>query len=66
MQPNVTFVNFGFMKCNNLNPIDHIYLQGLSNPWFCISCCNEIFPFGTLKDKNVLSMMIINSSPTTV
>ena len=35
------------MKCNNLNHINYKYLQGSNDPWFCISCCNEIFPFGT-------------------
>ena len=54
------------MTCNNLNHIDYKYLQGSNGPWFCISCCNEIFPFGTLANKNFLSMMIINSSPTTI
>ena len=34
------------MKCNNLNHIACIYLQGSRHPWFCISCYNEIFPFG--------------------
>ena len=38
-------------KCNNLNHIDYKYLQGSSDPWFCISCCNEIFPFGILTNK---------------
>ena len=53
------------MKRNNLNHIDYKYLQGLNDPWFCISCCNEIFPFGTLANKTFLSMMMLNSSPTT-
>ena len=54
------------MKCNNLNHIDYIYLQGPNHPWFCISCYNEIFPFGTLANKNFLSMMMVNSSPTSI
>ena len=54
------------MKCNNLNHIDYKYLQGSNDPWFCISCCSEIFPFGTLTNKEFLSMMMVNSSPTTV
>ena len=35
------------VKCNNLNHIDYKYLQGWNDSWFCISSCNEIFPFGT-------------------
>ena len=53
------------MKRNNLNHIDYKFLQGSNDPWFCISCCNEIFPFGTLANKNFLSMMMVNASPTT-
>ena len=54
------------MKCNNLNNIDYKYLQGSNDPWFSISSCNEIFPFGTLANNNFLSMMMVNSSPTTI
>ena len=39
---------FIYMKCNNLNRIDYEYLQGSNDPWFCISCCNEIFPISYL------------------
>ena len=45
------------MNCNNLNHIDYKYLQGSSDPWFCILCCNEMFPFGILTNKNFLSML---------
>ena len=54
------------MKCNNLNHIDYKYLQGSNDLSFCIPCCNEIFPFRTLANKNFLSMMTVNSSPTTI
>ena len=41
------------MKCKfNLNLINYKYLQVSNDPWFCISCCNEIFPSGTLADKS--------------
>ena len=50
------------MKRNNLNYINYKYLQGSNDPWFCISCCNEIVPFGTLAK----TFMKVNSSPTTV
>ena len=49
-----------------MNHTDYKYLQGSNDPWFCISCCNKIFPFGTLANKNFLSMMMVNSSPTTI
>ena len=54
------------MKCNILNHIDYKYLHGSNDPWFCISCCNETFPFGTLGNKNFLSMMMVNSSPNAI
>ena len=53
------------MKRNNLNHIDYKNLPGSNDPWFCIFCCYEIFPFGTLANKN-LSMMMVNSSTSTV
>ena len=52
------------VKCNSLNHIDAKYLQGSSAPWFCISCCNEIFPFGILTNK-ILSI-ISNYNLTTI
>ena len=54
------------MRCNNLIHIDDKYIQRSSNHWFCILCYNEIFPFGTLANKNFLSMMMVNSSSTTI
>ena len=39
------------MKSKNLNYIDYKYLHGSSDPWLCISCCNEIFLFGILANK---------------
>lgn len=51
-------------KCNNINHIYYKYLQESNDCWFCISCCSV--PFGTLTNKNFLSMtMMINSSHTT-
>ena len=44
------------IKCNKLNHIDYKYLQGSNDRWYCISCCDEIFPFGTLTNKNFLSL----------
>ena len=42
------------MKSKNLNYIDYKYLHGSSDPWLCISCCNEIFLFGILANKTYL------------
>ena len=45
------------IKCNKLNYIDYKHLQGSNDPWYCISCCDEILPFGTSTNKNFLSMV---------
>ena len=38
-------------ECNKLNYIDYKYLQEFNDLWYCISCCDEILPFGTLTNK---------------
>ena len=42
--------SWNHMKCNKLNHIDYIYLQGSNDSWYCFSCCSKIFLFlfGTL------------------
>ena len=37
--------------CNKLNLVDYKYLQGSTDPWFFLSCCSVILPFGNLTDK---------------
>ena len=54
------------MRCNNLIHIDNKHIQGSNNHWFYILCYSEIFPFGTMANKNFLSMMMVNSSSTTI
>ena len=43
------------IKCNKLNRIDYKYLQGSNDPWYCLSCCSNIFPFRTLTNKDFIS-----------
>ena len=35
------------IKCNNLNYLDYRYLQNCGESWYCIECCNTIFPFNS-------------------
>ena len=49
-----------YIKCNNLNFIDYQYLHGNDNPWFCLRCNSELFPFITLNNKTF--NQYINSS----
>ena len=58
VQLSVTSVNFGFI----LNVINWTTLivstfKDIINLWYCISCCDEILPFGTLANKNFLSLV---------
>ena len=39
------------IKCNNLNCLDYQYLNENDDPWFCLKCNIELFPFGTLNNK---------------
>ena len=50
------------MKCNKLNHIDYKYLQGSNDPWYCLSCCNKIFPFETLRNKDFFSSITTTNS----
>ena len=43
-------------KCSDLNYIDYKFLQNFNDPWFCIQCCSEIFPFNTVKNRNFFSI----------
>ena len=43
-----------YIKCNELNLIDYKYLQSSNEPCYCLSCCNKIFPFGTLTNTSFL------------
>ena len=42
------------VKCNKLNNIDYEYFQGSNEPWYCVSCCSKILPFGTLTNKDFI------------
>ena len=38
------------INCNNLNFIDYQYRNGNDDPWFCLNCNTELFPFGTFNN----------------
>ena len=40
--------------------MDYQYLKGNDDPWFCLKCNTELFPFGTLNNKTF--NQYINSS----
>ena len=47
------------IKCNNLNYIDFKYLSGNGDPWFCLKCNSQLFPFGALSNKNVCNTYLV-------
>ena len=49
------------IKCNNLNYVDNKYLSENDDPWFCLKCNSQLFPFGTLDNKKFMQY-ILNSS----
>ena len=51
-----------YIKCNKLNHIDYKYLQGSIGPWYCLSCCNNILPFGTQTNKDFISSIATTNS----
>ena len=51
-----------YIKCNKLNHIDYKYLQGSTDPWHCLSCCNNILPFGTQTNKDFISSIATTNS----
>ena len=46
------------LKCNKLNHIGYKFIQGSSDPWFCLYCCSSVFPFGFLTNKNFSSALL--------
>ena len=48
------------INCNNLNYIDYKFLQNSNDPWYCILCCSQIFPFNSMKSNKNFSMCVSN------
>ena len=44
-----------------MNYIDYEHLSGNGEPWFCLKCNSQLFPFGTLDNKKFMQP-ILNSS----
>ena len=49
-----------YLKCNKLNHIHYKYLQGSSDPWFCLYYCSSVFPFEFLSNKD-FSLTLLNN-----
>ena len=52
------------IKCNHLNYMDYKYLQSCNELWYCLSCTNALFPFGSLNNQNFLNFIGNNNTIT--
>ena len=50
------------IKCNNLNYIDYKYLSANGDPWFCLQCNSQLFPFGNLDHKKFMQHTLNSSN----
>ena len=55
-------------KCNDLNYVDSQMIKNLNKLWYCLNCCQEVFPFtsintGCPKIKEDLFEIIKHSFP---
>ena len=46
------------LKWNNLNYIDFKYHSGTVNPWICLKCNSQLFPFATLNYKTFIQHIL--------
>ena len=60
--------SWAHINCNKLNHIDYKYLEGSNEPWYCLSCCSKIFPFGTLTNKDFIPSISnsLNNEPRVI
>ena len=42
--------------------MDYKYLSGSGEPWFCLKCNSQLFPFGTLDNKKFMQHILNSSS----
>ena len=48
------------INCNNLDYTDYKFLQNSNDPWYCILCCSQIFPFNSMKSNKNLFVYVSN------
>ena len=49
------------IKYNNLNYLDHRYLQKCHESWYCIKCCGTIFRFNSLSSNKIFLACCTNT-----
>ena len=47
-------------NCNNLNYIYCKFPQNPNDPWYCILCFSQVFPFSSMKSDKNLPMCVSN------
>ena len=58
------FQTWVHIKCNHLNYMDYMHLQGCNEPWYFLSCTNTLFSFGNLNNQNFLNFIGNNNTTT--
>ena len=48
------------INCNNLNYMDYKFFPNSNDPWYCILCCIQIFPFNSMKSNKNISICVSN------
>ena len=54
--------NMTHKKCNKLTDIDFQKLKTSTQPWYCIVCISEIFPFNSLTDKQLALILLTGTN----
>ena len=57
---NVNFATIGFTIIAITLYIDYEFLQNSNDPWYCISCYSQIFPFNSMKSNQQFSIYVSN------
>ena len=52
-------------KCNHLHFLDFQHTKACTEPWFYFKCISDVFPFGTLNNKNFSSFVPNNNKNDT-
>ena len=49
-------------KCSQLNFLDFQHIKACTDPWFCFKYISDLFPFGTLNNRNLSSFVLNNKN----
>ena len=44
-------------KCNDLNYVDSQMIKNLNKLWYCLNCCQEVFPFTSINNYKLHTLL---------